>query len=159
MDELRQKPLASQSESIFILMIAACANPCYEYEEEPKPVFKAVGYFSTLEKALAMRSRYVYVGQFGWHSMMIKEAFLDPEPQTSSKKTWLPLTESDTKTCDEHNIELPDWEFVPERAVYEKWGGYDRSDDIIKELKAQIRELKAQVPNEKVDSNDETISS
>lgn len=157
MDELRQKPLASQSKSIFILMIAACANPCYEYEEEPQPVFKAVGYFSTLEKALTVRSRHAYVGQFGWHSMMIKEAFLDPVPQTT-KRTWLPLTESDTKLCDENNIELPDWEFVPERAVYEKCGGYDRSDDIIKELKAQVKELKARVPNEEVIPDNETTS-
>lgn len=121
MEDLRQKPLASQSTSIFVLMIGACANPCYEYEHEPKPVFKSVGYFSTLEKAIDIKN--VYVGQFGWHTILIKEAFLDPTPQsTRGSYAWLPLTVSETKTSPDHNMELPYWEFVPERAAYEVYG-------------------------------------
>lgn len=157
MEELRQKPLASQSKSIFVLMVGACANPCYEYEDEPTPVFKAVGYFSTLEKALDMQD--VYVGEFGWHAKIIKEAFLDPTPQNKEVQykvradskmtyTWLPLTESKTKVSEKHRMELPDWEYVPDRADIERYGTsmkYNRDDETIKELQAQIRDLKAKL--------------
>ena len=159
MDDCRQKPVAGQTQSIFVLKVMQAANPCYEYEQEPEEVAHIVGYFSSLDKALEANK--YYKGDFGWHYVVIEEAFMDPPPIQKGERQWLPLTVSGTKETKEEftGPRIPDWQFVPEESTYAKYRSkpytqVKSQERIIEELRAEIVRLQdgrqTKAPDEEV---------
>lgn len=144
MDDFRQKPVAGQTQSIFVLKAMQTANPIYEYDGHPEEVAHTVGYFSSLAKALDAKN--YCLGDLGWHYWAVEEAFLDPPPiRRDQRPWWLPFTVSETKETSS-GPHLPDWQFVPEESLHARYGvnyqdKYKTQEEVIKELQAQVVKL------------------